>query len=416
MYSLSARVLFLNNPCASPCRAADDHALIFDEQYYVEAARIILHRHVPQGDPYHGAPAGYDPNAEHPQLAKLVIASGIEIFGDRPLGWRFGSLLAGSVAILAMYALVRAAGGSSWLSLGASSLLAVDNLVLVQGRIATLDIYALAFMLVGTVLYLRRHPVAAGVVLGVGVCTKIVGVYAFLSLALIEVLRFLRDRRQADAPPPRRRADRARTWALCAVVGAVSYLGLLWLLDATVPPFDPGTGLYYSNPIAHTLHMLRYGTALTSPNGPTGIASYPWQWLLDQKPIDYLVTHSRVLGHNHASILRTVVDFRGEMNPFIIFLAPLGFFASAAAIWRSREEVDLVGVGLIVGTYLPFVLLSAILQRTSYIYYMLIVIPGIVLVLARLAARMPRAAIYGWTIGLAYGFVSLYPFRTLSGH
>src|SRR5581483_5481916 len=122
--------------------------------------------HPATGQNYNGAPLGDDPNAEHPQLAKLVIAGAIELFGDGPFAWRIGSILLGSVAILGMFALVRAAGGNRWAALAAAALMASDNLVLVHGRIGTLDIYALAAMVWGVALYLRGRPVWAGAVLG----------------------------------------------------------------------------------------------------------------------------------------------------------------------------------------------------------------------------------------------------------
>ncbi|MFX6040846.1 hypothetical protein ABTE96_23005, partial [Acinetobacter baumannii] len=33
--SVLARVLFIGRPCSNPCRTGPDHALIFDEAYYV---------------------------------------------------------------------------------------------------------------------------------------------------------------------------------------------------------------------------------------------------------------------------------------------------------------------------------------------------------------------------------------------
>ena len=104
----------------SPRNTDSAHGLIFDEAYYVNAARVIDGIHPPAGDPYAGAPLHKDPNAEHPQLAKLIMAGGIELFGDNPWGWRIGSVIFGLLAIVAMYALVRAAGGSPWLAVGAS--------------------------------------------------------------------------------------------------------------------------------------------------------------------------------------------------------------------------------------------------------------------------------------------------------
>src|SRR5450631_3957546 len=78
--SLAARVAWLSDPCATPCRGPAAHSLIFDELYYVNAARRIDGIAVPDHQSYAGNPAGQDPNSEHPQLAKLVIAGAIKLF------------------------------------------------------------------------------------------------------------------------------------------------------------------------------------------------------------------------------------------------------------------------------------------------------------------------------------------------
>jgi hypothetical protein len=44
---------------------------------------------------------------------------------------------------------------------------------------------------------------------------------------------------------------------------------------------------------------------------------------------------------------------------------------------------------------------------------MVIVMPGIYLLVTRLFSRLPKAAILGWAIMLTYGFIELYPIRTL---
>ena len=146
--STAARVIHINQPCSSPCTKPGQHTLIFDEAFYVNAARAIARVHQPSSSPYSGSPPGKDPNAEHPQLAKIIMAGGIKLFGDGAWGWRIGSVLFSLIAMIALYALVTGAGGSPWLGVGAVSVMALDNLALVHGRIATLDIYVLAMMLV----------------------------------------------------------------------------------------------------------------------------------------------------------------------------------------------------------------------------------------------------------------------------
>jgi dolichyl-phosphate-mannose--protein O-mannosyl transferase len=444
--SLYARVLHLGQPCTSPCKASSSHTLIFDESYYVNAARVIDRIEPPMGVPYHGAPKGRDPNAEHPQLAKLAIAGGIELFGDNPRGWRIGSVLFGLIGMIALFVLVQAAGGGGWLALGAVGVMALDNLLLVHGRIATLDIYAVAMMLVAAALYMRRHPLLAGIALGIGGCMKEVALYLVFVVILLEALRYGRvgrDRwmaggRARQAAVAEGAADAAPTagaspavpvatsagqvgsgWQallIFLVASAASFLGLLWLLDVLVPAYDPVRHVTYAgSPFTHVLHIYHYAQLLKMKPGEVGISSTPWQWLLDERTISYakVAVNSLVGGHIVAS--RATVAFQGAINPFIIFMAIPALFAAVAAAWRSGDGVAALGACWCLGTFLPFAVGSLVTGRISYLYYMVVVMPGIYIVAARLFSprRMPPAAIMGWSLALVYGFLNLYPLRTL---
>lgn len=449
IFSFGAKAIDLNQPCAAPCKAHSKYTLIFDESYYVNAARVIAGIDPPAGSPYHGAPLGKDPNAEHPQLAKLAIAAGIEVFGDNTTGWRAGSILFSLIALLALYALVRACGGGPWLAVGASAVMALDNLMLVHGRIGTLDIYAVAMMLVSAALYMRRRPLLAGLALGIAACMKEVALCLLLVFALMEALQVARvwlrrgerlgglagigrpasaDDGHLEAKAPldgeaaRRRmlartaVSRTRQLALFAAGGAVGTLGLLWLLDVLVPAYDPGTHtLYAGNPFSHLSHMYNYAQLLKSKPGETGIASSPLAWLLNEKPINYarVAVSTSVAGKVVAT--HDTIRFEGVMNPFIIFLAIPALFAAVAAAWKTGERVAALGAAWCVGTYLPFFIGGEFSGRISYLYYMVIVMPGVYLVTTRFfgSRRMPAAATLGWAIALIYGFMHLFPIRTL---
>jgi predicted membrane-bound dolichyl-phosphate-mannose-protein mannosyltransferase len=384
--SLGIRAAWLGDPCRSPCRTAADHVLVFDESYYVNAARVIAGIHPPTGSTYAAAPLGVDPNAEHPQLAKLVIAGAIELFGDGAFAWRLGSLLFGTLAIAGMFALVRAAGGGPWVALGAAGLMAADNLLIVHGRIGTLDIYALAAMVWGVALYLRNRPLIAGVVLGAGACMKLVSAYALLVLVFLEVLRWLASRQAV--------ARRLARLAEVAAAGVASFFGLLAILDRIAKPYDYTAGKpVAAGPFAHFGHMLSYAANQTSPHGPTGIASYPFGWLVDYKPIVYLnVNPARPTGGLVG--IHPAVHFLGLISPPVLLVGVPALVAAAAVALRRPRAIDrdvaVLAVSWFLGTFIPFLLLSVVWQRTSYIYYMVVVMPGLYVAAAWAVAWLHR--------------------------
>ena len=398
--SLLARVGWLSDPCATPCKGLAAHSLIFDEAYYVNAARRIDGLAVPANQPYAGDPPGQDSNSEHPQLAKLIIAGAIDVFGDGPFAWRIGSVLFGSLAILGMYALALAAGATAWGALLAATLMASDNLLLVAGRIGTLDIYVVTFMIWAAALYLRGRPLAGGALLGLGATAKLVAPYLLAVLVLLELARH----RRAILT----HAARALTEFTLAAVAV--YFAALALWDRIAPPYDPQTGRTITGgPLAHTERILSYAAGQTSPHGPTGIASYPWDWLVDIKPINYLnVTVAS------GSSRTATVHFLGLISPPMLLFAIPALALAGYGAWRGID-IDATALAWFLGTWLPFVALSLIWQRTSYLYYMVIVMPGIYLALARFFSRpwMPRWALGGWLVLVLAAAVLAYPFVAL---
>jgi len=433
LLSLAARVAWLGEPCQSPCDKAGDHVLVFDEAYYVNAARVIAGLSPPAGAHYADAPSGTDPNAEHPQGAKLIIAASIELLGDGPLAWRLGSLVFGSLAILGMYALVRAAGGGPWLALGAGALMACDNLLLVHGRIGTLDIYALAPIVWGVALYLRGRPILAGMLIAIAACFKEVAPYALLVLALVEGLRLLAARGDPAAAVAGGVKRALRRLVACALSAAALFVALLGLMDRIATPYaDSSATLITGGPFAHIAHMISYAANLTSPKGPTGIASYPWQWLFDYKPITYLrINPSNPTNEFHA--IHPVSRFFGMISPPIMLLAiPALLFAAYRIVLRCRRraqsldrppvagQLAIVGLAWFLGTFIPYELQSLLFSRTSYIYYMVVVMPGIYIAIVYMLAYAGRprlSAVWAlgavWAVAVLAAVVVMYPFMPL---
>jgi dolichyl-phosphate-mannose--protein O-mannosyl transferase len=62
----------------------------YDEGDYIPATRAFLK----------DAP---NPNPEAPPLGKLLLAAGIKLAGDNPLGWRIASTVCGSLSLVAVF-------------------------------------------------------------------------------------------------------------------------------------------------------------------------------------------------------------------------------------------------------------------------------------------------------------------------
>jgi hypothetical protein len=240
--------------------------------------------------------------------------------------------------------------------------------------------------------------------------------YVLLVLVVLELFRWWPARSEA-----RRRVERL---VACGVAAAASFLALLIVLGQIAAPYSPQTGKLVPNgPFGEVGHILSYASHQTSPHGPNGIASYPWAWLVDSKPITYL----RINPAQPTPALDRVepaVHFLGLINPVILLLAIPGLLYAGFGLRRSGrlgrlrradDEVGIVGLAWFLGTFLPFVALSLIESRTSYLYYMVIVMPGIYLAVADLIARIGprRKPVMLWMACVVVGAVVLYPFTPL---
>jgi predicted membrane-bound dolichyl-phosphate-mannose-protein mannosyltransferase len=376
-------------------------ALIFDEAYYVNAARVVAGIHPVAGAHYADQPLFLDPNTEHPPLGKVLMAGSILLFGDNGLGWRIPSLVAGMVALVALYGVVRAAGGRPWLGVLAVALYSLDVLSFIHGRIGTLDMMSVALLLVGAWLGLKDRWMLAGAALALGTLIKVPGVYGLLAALLwqgLGIWRTFRLRRLSWR-------DLAPTGAL---LGAYVFVGLagLWLLDLRFTT--------YATPLDHIDHMLNYGFALQGGFNPTGgITSAPWQWLVNDGQFDYLKTSVNTLANGEVIGSRAIIQFRALLNPALLGAAPLAVLFAVWLAWKRGEALVTWGLLWIAANYLPYWELALLSNRITYFYYVLPAVPGLaVLVSAFLIhGRLPRAVVWGFLGVTILAFIAYFPFR-----
>ena len=404
--SLGLRLLWLDKP---------DRALIFDEKYYVNAARAILGLPIPEGDPYRDGQRGLDPNAEHPPFAKLLMAGSMRAFGDNAWGWRLPSVILGTLSIPLVYGIGRRAGGSEGVALLATFLYAFDNLVFVHSRVGVLDIPLVFFLLLGVWCYLAGRPTLAGLALALATLCKIGGMYGIGALVAFEALRFLRARledRRAGTFTWRRLVGGAalpplKPLLVTLVVYAVAFPLLLGLLD--------NVWSTYKNPADHIRHIFSYGFALTREDGPQGQESNPWQWLLNEVEMTYLRTDVQIMENNEVTATRAIIHFRGSMNPYVIAIAPLAIAWAAHCAFRRRDDLSFLTLALFAATYGPFWPAAMIAHRTSYLFYFLPAIPAVALGAADFlyARTIPTLVRWAFIGAVLLGFYGYFPFRVI---
>lgn len=382
--------------------AKPDGALIFDEKYYVNAVRVMLDLPVPPGAPYADRQRGLDPNAEHPPGAKLLIAASMRAFGDNGYGWRVPSVLFGTLSILLVYGIARQLGAKK-VALLATFVYAFDNLVLVHSRIATLDIFLTTFLLLGVYCYLLGRPTLAGLAFVAATLCKIGGIYGPAAMVVFEGLRFVRARFESG----RWRLEQLRPLLIMAIVYLVSLPVLLGLLDSVWSS--------YKNPVNHLRHIVRYGLALTRPDGPQGQESNPWQWVLNEVPMTYLRTDVQVRVNNEVRITRPTIFFRGALNPYVAFIAPLAVAYAAYCAVKRRDDGSFLAVALFFATYAPFWPAAMLAHRISYIFYFLPAIPAVAMAAGQLlyAPQLPRVVRWTYIGAVLLGFYAYFPFRRI---
>ena len=291
--------------------------LVLDEQYYVGDARSILE--------------GQDKvRFEHPPLGEFFIVSGIRLFGDNPLGWRFFPIIFGTICIVLFYFVCRKLNMPNEASLFATFLLSLENLSFVQASVAMLDVYSLAFMLCAFLLYLNRGYLLSGISVGLSALAKLSGI---LALPAILIHWFFTGRTR-----PR--------WMLASVLLApISILLLLPSLDFTVwgHPFSP---------IYRLKTMFSLSGSLTFANVTHEAASYPWDWILRPEMM-FFWYEPRYIGAISLTVWALII-------PSVLYM-----------LFRATKgnNAGLFGISWFASTYLIWIPVSLITDRISYPYY-----------------------------------------------
>ena len=338
---------------------------VFDEYYYVHDAEALLHGGLAGTPGESWKPAGVRSDA-HPDLAKLAIAAGIAVLGDDPWGWRVPAALAGIALIALVFPLARRLGLSDEWALAALVLAAADPMLMLESRLAVLDMFVALGTALSIYLALRyvqagfrlRWLVACAVALGAAVACKWSGLLAFPAVLLVLV------------PPLVRGRGRVRP---LVVVGVLACVPLGVYLLSSLPYFLAGHGP--GDWLRLQEHMATFGWGV---KGDRSFASPPRTWPFDAYPIWYMWFTDQTGTVGLLAIGNFLLWWAGVASWVV-----LGMLAILRRDWRLGIIPALVGV-----LYLPWLLTT----RQTYIYYMLPVVPFLAVLVATALGRFAGAS------------------------
>lgn len=296
----------------------------------------------------------------HPPLGKIIIGLGISLFGMTPFGWRFSGTLCGVLMLPVMYVFSKKLFGGRAVPTVCSLLIATDFMHFVQTRIATIDSYAVFFILLMYLfmyLYVSggrwRDLALSGIFFGLGAASKWTCLYAGAGLAVIWLIDVLVKARRGEL----------------ALRGFVKLCGFCVIFFVLIPcaiyylsyiPYGIAVGQrnifsadYLRIVLDNQSYMFNYHSGVVAEHP---YSSRWYQWMLDIRPIlyylEYLPDGSR---SSFGAWVNPVLCWGGLMSLFYT-----GYLALARRDMRS---------GFILVSYLAQLLPWIPIARLTFAYH-----------------------------------------------
>ena len=430
---------------------ADPHALVFDEVFYARGAFSLTELGY-EGDWTgedsafaEGDTSGLTTEGDfvvHPMVGKLLIALGIELLGNTPVGWRIVGALMGT-ALCVMVALIarRLFRSTLWGAI-AGVLIAVDGQAIVLSRTALLDGFLAFFAVAGFGLLLidrdrtrarlvaaadreraasglpldavlpgegpdtgiRWWRLAAIVAFALGASVKWSGLYFAAAFLVLSVVWDALDRRSIGwqqwlaASFSRAVPAGLATLVITPVVYVATWAN--WFLtDGSYgrrwAEEHPGEGItWLPDSLNSLLHyhgqMWGFHTGLTTEHN---YMSNPWLWPLQYRPTAFYFEDVTDVA---CGAERCVSAIHALGNPLIWWL---GSAALGWALWRVLRHRDMLALTVSAGVLAGWVPWLPYAYRTIFTFYSVAFAPFLVLTLVWALRRIaqPDRLAGGWS-------------------
>lgn len=361
-----------------PAYTTYENSTYFDEIYHARTA----YEHILGLEPYENT---------HPTLGKLIISLGIRIFGMNPFGWRFMGALFGVLMLPVLYHLLKQLFGRTRLCTAGTLLFAFDFMHFTQTRIATIDTYAVFFLLLmydAMLVFLRRDLLrdswkkllppllACGVFTGLGIAAKWTAAYGALGLAALffgKLLFTYWDARRRGEETIALLVKCGKLCAWCCLFFLALPFGIYFGAFLPITTLSHNAGNLWGAFWNYQATMFRYHSTLEA----THSFASPWyEWPLDIRPIWYFAGDTQE-GYS------TISAFG---NPLLWWAGIPALGAAACLRWKERFRwAGLVLAGFL-SVYLPWVLVP----RLTFIYHYFTAVPFLVVALCGVFSLLYR--------------------------
>lgn len=343
----------------------------------------------------------------HPPLGKEIISLGIAIFGMTPFGWRFSGTLFGVLMLPIMYIFLKKLFGGRTVPAAGTLVFAADFMHFVQTRIATIDTYAVFFILLMYLfMYLfftesrLKYLALSGLFFGLGAAGKWTCLYAGAGLALIWAWYWIRNARRGVAPF-------LKNCGFCLIFFVLVPAVIYYMAYIPYAQARGGISLFSGDYLKMVLDNQEYMFNYHSSIEATHPYSSRWyQWILDIRPILYYLQY---LPDGMRS------SFGAFVNPALCWGGFIGLFALAyLAIGRRDSKAAFILLGYL-AQLVPWMFVSRLTFEYHYFpcTVFLVLTMGYIFSIMEKNCRRGKLYVWGFALGSLALFVMFYP--ALSG-
>ncbi|GAA0134547.1 hypothetical protein YSY43_13870 [Paenibacillus sp. YSY-4.3] len=370
----------------------------FDEIYHARTAYEYWHHLLPY-------------ETTHPPLGKLLIGLGMQLFGFSPLGWRITGTLFGAAMLPLIYRFALQLFGQRKYAVMSIVLLAAEFMHFAQTRIATIDVYAVFFILLmfygmNRYLHMSFHRQSLGKTLiplfwsglffGIGISTKWIVLYGGAGLAMMLFLSLHHRYKEYAAVKRKLKAAGGNegleqrelyrriqlgfwrktliTLGSCciffvvipAVIYTLSYIPALAATDG---------GFHFGNLIQAQKNMFDYHSRLV---GSHPFASSWWEWPFMKRPVWFYSAQGEA-GGLARGMVSSIVTIG---NPLIWWTGIVAMAAAIGLTLKRREFGKTVIWIAFLAQYVPWMLVT----RETFLYHYFAMVPFVIVAIVYIAS------------------------------